>query len=134
MKLFAAALLLSSIAFAQVGGSSTVNLGRLFPTIPSLAPPVMHVDTLSLANVATGTASVSMTLTAVPTPAMGAVVYFASSQVGGDVFTAIPAVTQSINFTLPVYCSTPNATPCPAGSVLPFTASDIISVVYWSTK
>lgn len=52
-------------------------------------------------------------------PAMGAVVYFQSSEVGGDVFMTIPTVQSSIAFTLPAYS---------------FTATDIITVVYWAAK
>lgn len=101
--------------------SSVVSLVKTLPVLPASTSvaPIMHVESLPLTNVAQGTASINMTLTAVPIAAMGGIVYFSSSQIGGDVHQSVQGILQILLFTLPSYA---------------FTSQDVITVTYWSLK
>lgn len=113
-----AAVLLAVFAAAPARAQSTVSLIR---ALKAFTAPVMHVDSFALSVLPPGTTTTfTFALTAAPIPAMGAIVQFTSSQVGGDVYTPIAAIQPSIVFTLPTYA--------------PFTAVDVVKITYWSTN
>jgi hypothetical protein len=114
-RLIAIALLLCQAAFGQ----TSINLKIPLPTLPVAITPVMHVETISLLALGQGTTSEVYQLLAIPIASMGAVVSFASSQVGGSVVVPVASIAQSITFTLPSYT---------------FTSQDVITITYWSTK
>lgn len=126
------ALFVALLFAAALNAQSKINLSI---PLPILGEPVLHVETINLVACPTPallpctalpagtTGTYTYTLAAAPIASLGAVVSFASSQVGGDVYAAIPGVQPSIQFTVPAY---------PAGAA--FTTSDVITISYFSTR
>ena len=116
MKHFLPFAVLAVLALAQPSpGQEQINLTR---TLPAPSGFVMHVDTLALSTVTAGATTASLTLSAVPISAMGAVVFYNSGLIGGSIVLAVAGIQQAVGFTLPSY----------------WASGDTIQVVYWSAK
>lgn len=121
-RICTAAFLLLGFLHLAAQAQPGISLVRLFAS--PTTPVVMHIETINLSTVTPTSGGSSSTFTyklqAAPVTSMGCIVHLASSQAGGDVFTAAPLdSTASIMFTMPNY---------------PVTSADIVTVVYWSAK
>lgn len=131
--------MLAMLAAPLAHGQSAVDL---FRALKAFSAPVMHVEYVALAAcppatvlgpspctvVPPGSTTFPYTLKAPPIASMGALFYFTSSQLGGDVFTPLSAIQPTVVFTLPTYAPSP-ACPSPAVCV----PVDVTTITYWST-
>lgn len=116
-------LTLLLLGAAAVWSQTPVGLIRPQPGLPTIT---MHVEKIALSSlpagaitVANGVATFTYSLASPPIPGMGAIFTYQSSQAGSDNQAAIAPISGSVAFTL---------------TAIPFTAADVITIVYWSAR